>query len=108
MVNIAIPHFPFPASAMSTETDIPRTTSPITAASTVDAVIAAVPAATAILNAHNIDTCCGGRASLGDAAAHAHVELPALITLLTAGEHDGAAAAVEASPPAKSCSCGCR
>lgn len=93
---------------MSTESGILGTTSSITAASTVDAVIAEVPAATAILNAHNIDTCCGGRASLGEAAAHAHVDLPALVTLLAASERAVVPAAPAVSPPAKACSCGCR
>ena len=82
-------------------------TASITADCTVDAVIAKLPAATAILNAHNIDTCCGGRASLGDAAALAHVDPVALIGLLEAAARDVTPTSPGAPLRVKSCSCGC-
>ncbi|MEO5816797.1 MAG: DUF542 domain-containing protein [Gemmatimonadaceae bacterium] len=64
----------------------------ITTDDTVDAVIAMTPDATAVLNTFNIDTCCGGRASIGEAAAHAHVDPATVIEALQA----------------KSCGCGCK
>ena len=72
-----------------------KTLSPITTECTVDAVIATTPGAVPVLNAHNIDTCCGGRKSIGEAAAHAHVDPAVLIGALQAA-------------PAKSCGCGCK
>jgi len=80
----------------------------MTADCTVDAVIARSSAATSILNASNIDTCCGGRASLGEAALQAHADLPALIALLAAVPPASAPLASDAAQPAKSCGCGCR
>ena len=80
----------------------------ITTDCTVDAVIAKVPAATAILNAHNIDTCCGGRASLGEAAVRAHVDPLVLIGLLSVAPHDVVRVTPDALPPATSCACGCK
>ena len=93
---------------MTTDSRTSCETAWITTDCTVDAVIAKVPAATAILNAHNIDTCCGGRASLGAAAAHAHVDPSVLIGLLAATPREIGAVASDAAPPAKPCKCGCK
>ena len=49
---------------------------------TVDDVVARVPGSFDILNAYGIDTCCGGRVMLADAAAHAHVDAKALLSAL--------------------------
>ena len=95
-------------SAMSTDSSTTCQTAWITTECTVDAVIARVPAATAILNAHNIDTCCGGRASLGEAAAHAHVDPLVLIGSLAAAPHDVVPVTSDISRPVTSCSCGCK
>ena len=89
----------------------PRTscdTDSVTADWTLDTVITAVPAALSILNAHNIDTCCGGRTSLGEAAAHAHVDPSLLIALLAAEPDDFTLPAPDDTQPAKSCNCGCK
>ncbi|MEO8336361.1 MAG: DUF542 domain-containing protein [bacterium] len=59
---------------------------------TVDAIIASTPNATAVLNQFNIDTCCGGHVSIGEVAAHAHVDPSTLIDALQA----------------KRCGCGCK
>ncbi len=80
----------------------------ITTDCTIDAVIAKVPAATAILNAHNIDTCCGGRASLGEAAVHAHVDPLVLIGLLSVALHDVVPSTSDSARPARTCACGCK
>ena len=93
---------------MTTDSRTSCETAWITTDCTVDAVIAKVPAATAILNAHNIDTCCGGRASLGDAALRAHVDPLVLIGLLAAEPHDVGPVTSDAALPVKSCGCGCK
>ncbi len=93
---------------MSTDYPLSRPTSSISAASTVNAVIASVPAATSVLNAHNIDTCCGGSVTLAEAAARAHVDLPALITLLTTKEGNVVRTGQDVALPAATCACGCR
>jgi len=93
---------------MTTDSRTSCETAWITTDCTVDAVIAKVPAATAILNAHNIDTCCGGRASLGEAAVHAHVDPLVLIGMLAAAPHDVVPVTSGVSRPVKSCSCGCK
>ena len=80
----------------------------ITTDCTVDEVIAQVPSATAILNAHNIDTCCGGRASLGEAAVRAHVDPLVLVGMLAAAPHDVVPVTPGNSLPVKTCGCGCK
>ncbi len=93
---------------MSTDSHLSCETAWITADCTVDAVIARVPAATSILNAYDIDTCCGGRASLGEAAVRAHVDPLFLIGLLAAAPHDVVPVTSDVSLPVTSCSCGCK
>ena len=83
-------------------------TQPLTAASTVDVAIATAPSATAVLNAFGIDTCCGGRSSIGDAARHAHVDVATVIEALQTAGRDDVQAPAGALPQAKSCHCGCR
>lgn len=81
-------------------------TTAITAECTVEAVIARSPSAIAILNAHNIDTCCGGRATIGVAALHAHVDVSELVALLQAAPARAETSTPDAVPAAKSCNCG--
>ena len=49
---------------------------------TVDEIVARVPGSFEILNTFGIDTCCGGRAMLADAATHAHVDAKAVLAAL--------------------------
>ncbi|MES2179080.1 MAG: DUF542 domain-containing protein [Gemmatimonadota bacterium] len=90
---------------MSTESCSTCTDSTITANCTVDAVMSKTPAARAILNEFNIDTCCGGKASLAAAAQHAHVD-PALVVGALQAAQAGDALPLPVVAP--SCSCGCR
>lgn len=53
--------------------------SSIGTSSTVDAVIARIPSAIHVLNAYGVDTCCGGAATLGDAANHIRVDPSVLL-----------------------------
>ncbi|MEP7001703.1 MAG: DUF542 domain-containing protein [bacterium] len=78
----------------------------ITADCTVDAVIKRVPAAVAVLNQHNIDTCCGGRTPLGEAATHAHVDTDALIGILESVQRGETTPSKNTLPIAASCNCG--
>ncbi len=80
----------------------------ITSRCTVDAVIAKFPVAGAVLNGFGIDTCCGGRASLEEAAAHARVNTSVVIAALDAAERDAERQPARAMPLAPTCSCGCR
>ena len=84
----------------------------ITLDCTVDDIVARVPAALALLGEYNIDTCCGGRSSLGEAATHAHADGGAVLSDLLAVQSGATAAspkaATPASPVAPSCGCGCR
>ena len=93
---------------MNTDSRTSCETAWITADCTVDAVIARVPAATSILNAYDIDTCCGGHASLGAAAVRAHVDPLFLIGLLEAATHEAVPVASDVSQPVNACRCGCR
>ena len=83
-------------------------TQTLTAASSVDAAIATGSSATAILNAFGIDTCCGRRSSIGEAAAHAHVDATTVIEALEVAGRDDVPTPAPALPQAKSCTCGCR
>ena len=78
----------------------------ITADCTVDAVVKKVPAGIAVLNQYNIDTCCGGRTPLGEAAALAHVDTDALISVLESVQRGETLPVTKALPTAKSCNCG--
>ena len=49
---------------------------------TVDEIVARVPGSFVILNTFGIDTCCGGRAMLADAATQAHVDANAVLAAL--------------------------
>ncbi len=85
-------------------------TSPsITADCSVDAVMRKSPAAQAVLDRFGIDTCCGGTASLRDAALHAHLDPAMVLDALNAPPPAAAAnAAPRILPQATSCGCGCR
>jgi hypothetical protein len=93
--------------AMSNETRTSKV-SPITTDSTVDAVISATPLAIGVLNEYLIDTCCGGRATIGEAAAHAHVDAATVVRALQAAQQTELPEDARALPTAKSCGCGCR
>ena len=80
----------------------------ITSHCTVDAVIGRSPVAGAVLNGFGIDTCCGGNASIAEAAAHARVNVSVLIAALDAADRDAARPLMPALTPAPSCRCGCR
>jgi iron-sulfur cluster repair protein YtfE (RIC family) len=80
----------------------------ITSDSTVDAVISATPSAVGVLNEYLIDTCCGGRSTIGEAAAHAHVDAAVVIQALQAAQQSEPSENARALPTAKSCNCGCR
>ena len=84
------------------------TDSLITSCCTVDAVIGRSPIAGAVLNGFGIDTCCGGNASIAEAAAHARVNASVLIAALDAAERDAARPLMPAVTVAPSCRCGCR
>lgn len=93
---------------MHTDPDTNGDASTITATCTVDAVMARSPAARDILNAHNVDTCCGGADTLAAAAARAHVDAGELVALLSAAPHDVRSPSIIPPPASPSCSCGCR
>ena len=90
-------------SVSSTSSD-----SSITPRSTVDAVIGQSPVAAAVLNGFGIDTCCGGRSSLAEAAMDARVDVAILIAALDAAERDAANQPALELPVSPSCGCGCR
>jgi iron-sulfur cluster repair protein YtfE (RIC family) len=73
----------------------------VTANCTVEATIAKSPVASAVFNAFGIDTCCGGRATIEEAAARAHI--PASV-LLAEIERAGMTNGRISAPP--SCGCG--
>jgi regulator of cell morphogenesis and NO signaling len=54
----------------------------VDASRTVDEVLLAHPESAAVFNAFGVDTCCGGSASLGEAALHAHLTPRALLHAL--------------------------
>ena len=60
----------------------------IAATSIVDDVVARHPGAFSVLNAFGVDTCCGGAASLAEAAAHAHVDVLTLVRALQGASLD--------------------
>ena len=61
------------------------TTSPgVNKAATVNEVIAALPAAVAVFNAFGVDACCGGDASLSEAARRDGAGVDALLAALDA------------------------
>jgi hypothetical protein len=71
-----------------------------TSATTVDDVVHANPALSRILNTHGIDTCCGGSASLAEAAHVRDIDLGELLTALNReGEPRERSAAVATEPP---------
>ena len=54
----------------------------VTAASTVNEVLANYPGTAPILHVFGLDTCCRASSTLRDAAAHVHADLGVLLTLL--------------------------
>ena len=83
------------------------TSSSITADCSVDAVMRKSPTAQAVLDRFGIDTCCGGSASLREAALHAHLD-PALVLEAITAPQPVAVVAPRTLPQATSCGCGCR
>ena len=82
--------------------------SAVTADCTVNAAIAKTSGALAVLNRFGIDTCCGGRASIADAAIEARIDPIDLLAALNRSESSTAPEPSRALPQAASCSCGCR
>ena len=80
----------------------------ITATHSVDAALATTPVAAAVLNVFGIDTCCGGHATIAEAAAHAHVDPAVVVDALDAASHDAARKPGSALPQAKVCCGGCK
>ena len=80
----------------------------VTADCTVDAVLKKSPTAQAVLDRYGIDTCCGGSASLRDAALHAHLDPDLVVSALNAVPGVAPIAPLRALPQATSCGCGCR
>jgi iron-sulfur cluster repair protein YtfE (RIC family) len=82
MTHMPHPSVPLPSS------------SAIDATWTVDDVLLAHPESAAVFNAFGVDTCCGGAASLGDAALHARLTPAALLDALerALARHDGGVA----------------
>lgn len=79
-----------------------NTAFPITTASTVDDAVARSSSAIAVFHDLGIDTCCGGGATLAEAAASSGVDLITLLaTLATEAERDGGLS----RPAAPSCGC---
>lgn len=93
---------------MSTDSPATCRTPSITADCTVDAVIARSESARAVLHAHKIDTCCGGRDSIAEAAIRADLDTAALVALLEAAAHDAEPVVANEPLPIKACACGCR
>ena len=80
----------------------------ITTAHSVDAAMTTGPAAAAVLNAFGIDTCCGGRATIAEAAAHAHVDPATVIDAIATASRDAEHKPASALPQAKVCCGGCK
>jgi iron-sulfur cluster repair protein YtfE (RIC family) len=59
-----------------------RASRPLDITWTVDAVLRALPGTAAVFNAFGIDTCCGGGATLDEAARGACLEPDALLDML--------------------------
>ena len=92
----------------ATRTPMMMSNRTLTTANTVDDAIATAPSATAVLNAFGIDTCCGGRSSISEAAERAHVDATTVIEALDMTRLHAASVPAAALPQAKSCDCGCR
>lgn len=84
------------------------TNSSISADCTVDATVKKSPSAQAVLDRYGIDTCCGGSASLREAALHAHLDPDVVVASLNAAPDDVTTTASRALPQATSCGCGHR
>ena len=85
------------------------TNSSITADCSVDAAMRKSPTAQAVLDRFGIDTCCGGSASLRDAALHAHQDPAIVLEALNATQPNAVeSVAPRTLPQATSCGCGCR
>jgi iron-sulfur cluster repair protein YtfE (RIC family) len=84
------------------------TNSTISADCTVDAALRKSPSAAAVFDQYNIDSCCGGKSSIRDAALHAHVDPEVLVGALNAAPSVSEVAAPRSLPQAASCGCGCR
>ena len=80
----------------------------ITTTHSVDAAMASLPVAAAVLNAFGIDTCCGGHATIAEAAAHAHVDPAVVIDALDTASRDAVRKPASALPQAKACCGGCK
>ena len=93
---------------MRTDSPAKCRTQSITPDCTIDAVVARSPSARAVLDAHHIDSCCGGQDSIGDAANRADLDTAALVALLEAAARDAELLPTDEPPSVKGCACGCR
>jgi hypothetical protein len=74
-----------------------------TSITTVDDVVHADPALSRVLNAHGIDTCCGGSATLAEAAHVRGIDLSELLTALNRAGAPRERSAVVAIEPVRPC-----
>ncbi|MBI2883162.1 MAG: DUF542 domain-containing protein [Candidatus Methylomirabilis oxyfera] len=74
-----------------------------TSITTVDDVVHADPALSRVLNAHGIDTCCGGSATLAEAAHVRGIDLGELLTALNRAGAPRERSAVVATEPVRPC-----
>jgi len=84
------------------------TNSSITSDCTVEAALQKSPASAAVFDRYNIDSCCGGKSSIRDAALHAHVDPDVLVGALNAAPTTAPTETPRSLPQAASCGCGCR
>ena len=61
--------------------------SSLSASCTVDAVLARYPSSVHVLNAYGVDTCCGGAATIAEAATHIRVEPSELLASIERVAH---------------------
>lgn len=74
-----------------------------TSATTVDDVVHADPALSRVLNAHGIDTCCGGSATLAEAAHVRGIDLSELLTALNRAAAPRERTAAVTTEPVRPC-----
>jgi hypothetical protein len=80
-----------------------RIDTPIAGDTIVNDAVREYPATLAVFQAYGIDACCGGAATIGEAAARDGAEPGALLAALNAAAAPGPAA----PPPGQRCGCGC-
>lgn len=81
---------PLPITANHTATELSMTTPRIDPTLTVNEILQRHPATIGVINAHGIDSCCGGGIPLATVARENELDLEALIADLEATIHSGA------------------